>query len=49
MIIDPKGEILETADDLHDQIVHARVFSSEQSNYREKFPVLKEIISSKTV
>ena len=43
MIVNPKGEIMESADQ-KEGIIFARINSLPQEEYRKKFPVLKEII-----
>ena len=43
MIVNPKGEIMESADQ-KEGIIFARIESASQEEYREKFPVLKGII-----
>lgn len=44
MIINPKGEIIASADASFEGIVHARIDSKSQEEYRKQFPVLKEIV-----
>ena len=44
MIVDPKGEILAQADEKTECIIHARIESAPQEEYRQKFPVLREIL-----
>ena len=44
MIINPKGEILAQTDDKSECIVHARIESESQEEYRKKFPVLRDIL-----
>lgn len=43
MIVNPKGDIMATTDQA-EGIVFARIESAIQEEYREKFPVLKEIL-----
>jgi predicted amidohydrolase len=44
MIVNPKGEIITSADETFEGIVHARIDSKSQEEYRKQFPVLKEIV-----
>lgn len=44
MIVDPKGEILAQADGESECIIHARIDSVSQEEYRKSFPVLREIL-----
>ena len=44
MIIDPYGNIMESANGIQEGIVHARVIANEQTLYRHKFPVLEGIV-----
>ena len=43
MIVSPKGEIMAETDDKSEGIVHARIESAPQEEYRKKFPVLRGI------
>ena len=43
MIVNPKGEIMESAEQ-NEGIIFARIESAPQEEYREKFPVLREIL-----
>ncbi len=44
MIVSPKGEIMAETDDKSECIVHARIESVPQEEYRKKFPVLRDIL-----
>ena len=44
MIINPKGEIIASTDASFEGIVHARIDSKSQEEYRKQFPVLKGIV-----
>ena len=44
MIVSPKGEIIAETDDKSEGIVHARIESAPQEEYRKKFPVLRDIL-----
>lgn len=43
MIVNPKGDIMATTDQ-SEGIVHTRIESAPQEEYREKFPVLRDIL-----
>jgi predicted amidohydrolase len=43
MIVNPKGDIMASADQ-SESIVHMRIESAPQEEYREKFPVLRDIL-----
>ena len=43
MIVNPKGDIMASADQ-SEGIVHMRIESAPQEEYREKFPVLRDIL-----
>ena len=43
MIVNPKGDIMVSTDQ-KEGVIYARIESAPQEEYREKFPVLKEII-----
>jgi predicted amidohydrolase len=44
MIVSPKGEIMAETDDKSECIVHARIESAPQEEYRKKFPVLRDVL-----
>jgi predicted amidohydrolase len=44
MIVNPKGEIIASANGQEEGIVYARIESAPQEEYRAKFPVLKGLL-----
>lgn len=44
MIVNPKGEIITSANETFEGIIHARIDSKSQEEYRNLFPVLKGIV-----